>query len=375
MTDPIAFVDLNAQKQRLQPALDDAIARVLAHGRFIMGPEVKEFEDALAAYTGARHVVSCASGTDALTIAMMAENVGPGDAVFLPAFTFTATAEVVTLLGARPIFVDVDETSFLIDLADLEAKIDACDGLRPRAVIAVDLFGQPADYDALTALANSHGLVLIGDAAQSCGASFHNRRAGTLASATAFSFFPAKPLGCYGDGGAVATDDDARAEVYRSIRSHGKGDSKYEIVRAGLNSRLDTIQAAILLAKLPALDPEIANRERLSRLYDDGFATLPNLETPTRLTGRTSAWAQYTLRVADRDGVATRLRDAGIPTAIYYPLPMHLQPAYQKFGDGAGSLPVSEALSKTVLSLPMHADMPESVAHRIIDAVRAAVAA
>jgi dTDP-4-amino-4,6-dideoxygalactose transaminase len=377
MTRPIAFVDLKAQQHRLKLALDEAIARVLAHGRFIMGPEVQEFEAALATASGAAHAVSCASGTDALIIALMGENIGRGDAVFLPAFTFTATAEVVTLLGALPIFVDIDAASYLIDLADLEAKIAACakrGDVRPRAIIAVDLFGQPADYDALEGLAEDHDMFLIADAAQSCGARFKDRPVGSLAAATAFSFFPAKPLGCYGDGGALVTDDDARAEVYKSIRAHGKGGSKYEIVRPGLNSRLDTLQAAILLAKLPALASEIVNRENLAQAYDNAFGALSNVEIPIRHNDRCSAWAQYTVQLSDRDRVAALLREQGIPTAIYYPLPMHLQPAYLHFGDGPGSLPVSERLSDHVLSLPMHPDMPGHDAERITDAVRAAVA-
>lgn len=376
MTKSIAFVDLRAQYTHLKPTIDQAIARVLGHGRFIMGPEVAEFENALAEYANVGHAVTCASGTDALTIALIAENIGPGDAVFLPAFTFTATAEVVSLLGARPVFVDVDETSYLIDLADLEAKIAACEraaDVIPRAVIAVDLFGQPADYNSLTALVEAHDLVLIADAAQSYGASYQGKPVGSLAHTTALSFFPAKPLGCYGDGGALMTDDVHRAGIYRSIRAHGKGGEKYEIVRLGLNSRLDTLQAAILLSKLTALDTEIRRREEVAQSYDEAFAALAGVGLPVPRADIQSAWAQYTVRLNERDRISDALKSDGVPTAVYYPLPMHLQPAYRQFGDGPGSLPVSERLCGEVLSLPIHGYMSISHLEQIISAFVRAV--
>lgn len=371
---PIAFADLKAQYARLKPEIDARIQAVLDHGRFILGPEVAEFEAALAAEAGCGHAIGVSSGTDALLMALMAEGVGAGDAVFLPAFTFTATAEVAMLLGARPVFVDVDPGTFNIDPADLTRRIEenaARGEARPRAVIAVDLFGQPADYPAIEAICESHGLFLLADAAQSFGGRLGERRVGALAPATAISFFPAKPLGGYGDGGALLTDDPGRAETYRSIRAHGKGGAKYDIVRMGLNARLDTLQAAILLAKLPVLADEIATRERLARYYDSRLGNL--VETPRRVAGAASAWAQYSILLDGRDEVAAKLKARGIPTAIYYPRPLHLQPAYAGFGGGPGSMPASEGLSKRVLSLPMHAYLDDATAERICDEVAAAV--
>ncbi|MDP6475611.1 MAG: DegT/DnrJ/EryC1/StrS family aminotransferase [Alphaproteobacteria bacterium] len=366
----IPFIDLKAQYSRLKPEIDAGIERVLAHGRFILGPEVGEFEAALAANVGAAHVVSCANGTDALTLALMGENIGPGDAVFVPSFTFTATAETVLMVGATPVFVDVDGEDFLIDCGDLESKIaalKAAGGLTPRAVIPVDLFGLPADYDGLAKIAAAHDLFLLADAAQSMGGRYRGRAVGSLAPATVSSFFPAKPLGCYGDGGALLTDDAGRAEIWRSLRGHGKGKAKYDVVRVGMNSRLDTLQAAVLLAKLPGFAAEIEARERLAEYYD---RHLPGAAVrPGRMAGSTSAWAQYTIQVEDRDGLAAALREDGIPTAIHYPLPMHLQTAYRGFGDGPGSLPVSEKLAAHVLSLPMHPDMDEATSRRICAAI------
>ncbi len=366
----IPFIDLKTQYQRLKPAIDARIQAVLDHGQYIMGPEVGELEKALAAFTGARHAISCSSGTDALVMALMAAGIGPGDAVFAPAFTFTATAEAIIILGAEPVFVEVEEASFNVDLAHLEQMIAATrkEGrLTPKAVIAVDLFGLPADYRRLAPLCDKEGLFLLDDAAQSFGGALDGRRVGTLAHVTATSFFPAKPLGCYGDGGAVFTDDDELADRMRSIRLHGKGSGKYDIVRMGINGRLDTIQAAILLPKLEVFPAELEARERVSRRYDEklkGAVTLP-----PRVDGASSAWAQYTIRLPDRDGVATRLKEKGVPSAVYYPRPMHLQPAYQRYGDGEGSLPVSERLSGLVLSLPMHPELDDATVDRIVEAV------
>lgn len=365
---PLPFVDLKAQQARIKPALDARMAAVLEHGRYINGPEVGELEAALAERTGARHAVACASGTDALLVALMAAEVGAGDAVFLPAFTFTATAEVVLTAGAVPVFVDVQADSFNIDAEDLERRIAAVAGtLRPRMVVAVDLFGAPADYDALRAVTDRHGLILLGDAAQSIGAALHDRPVGSLAPVTATSFFPAKPLGCYGDGGALFADDDAMAGVMRSICAHGKGSGKYDIVRAGLNSRLDTLQAAVLLAKLTVFDEEIAARQRVAARYDDRLREL--VTVPARRNGVQSAWAQYTIQTDRRDALADGLKARGIPTAIYYPLPMHLQPAYAEYGDGIGAHPVSEALCGRVLSLPMHPYLDDAAIDRVCDAV------
>jgi dTDP-4-amino-4,6-dideoxygalactose transaminase len=375
MTDrnPIAFVDLKAQYAAHKPAIDAALQAVLDHGRFIMGPEVAELEAALASFSGAAHVIGCSSGTDALLMIMMAEGVGPGDAVFVPSFTFTATAEVPLLLGATPVFVDVCEDDFNMALDDLErriAAVRAAGELTPRGILATDLFGLPMDYDALHGLADAYGLTVWADAAQSFGGSYGNRRVGSLCRATATSFFPAKPLGCYGDGGAVFTDDAEMADVIRSIRAHGKGGAKYDIVRIGLNARLDTMQAAVLLAKLPFFAEEIERRNAIADRYDAliGSAAL----TPARRDGRRSAWAQYTLRIPGgrRDALAQAMKDEGIPTAVYYPMPMHLQSAYRHLGGGEGSLPVSERLAGEVLSLPMHPFLTEPQIERIATAVR-----
>ncbi len=367
---PIPFVDLRAQQARLKPVIDARMAAVLDHGQVIMGPEVTELETALAKRVGARHGIACASGTDALLIALMAAGVGAGDAVFLPAFTFTATAEVVLTAGAVPVFVDVDPSSFNIDAEELERRIDAVsNSLRPRVVIAVDLYGSPADYDGLKAVAERHDLVVLADAAQSLGGRLHDVPVGRLAPITATSFFPSKPLACYGDGGALFTDDDALAEVMRSIRAHGKGTGKYDIVRAGLNSRLDTLQAAILLAKLTVFDDELAARQRITARYDERLRDL--VTVPARRNGSQSAWAQYTIQTDHRDALAAGLKARGIPTAIYYPLPMHLQTAYSPYGDGAGAYPVSEALCGYVLSLPMHPYLNDATIDRICDAVSA----
>ena len=370
----IDFVGIRAQYARLAPEIDARIRAVLDHGRFIMGPEVAELEAALADFAGVGHAVGVSSGTDALLMALMAEKIGPGDAVFVPTFTFTATAEVVLLLGATPVFVDVDAHLFNIDPADLErriAEVDAAGELTPRAVIAVDLYGLPADYAALSALCEARNLFLLADGAQSFGASLAGRPVGSLAAATATSFFPSKPLGGYGDGGALLTDDGARAACYRSIRAHGKGDAKYDIVRLGLNARLDTLQAAILLAKLPHFAAEITARERVAVVYDAGLAGV--IETPARIAGAQSAWAQYTILHDARDALASALRDRGVPSMIYYPRPMHLQTAYAGFGAGGGSLPVAESLSGRVLSLPMYPDLAPETAERIITALRDAM--
>jgi UDP-2-acetamido-2-deoxy-ribo-hexuluronate aminotransferase len=299
-------------------------------------------------------------------------DVGPGDAVFLPAFTFAASAEVVLTAGAEPVFVDVNPDSFNIDVEDLERRVAAVSGrLRPRAVIAVDLYGAPADYDAIHLVAEKHGLVIVADAAQSFGATLHEKPVGGMAKITATSFFPAKPLGCYGDGGALFTDDDGLAEVMRSIRAHGKGSGKYDIVRAGLNSRLDTLQAAVVLAKLTVFDDELAARRQVAAHYDNRLSDI--VAVPVRGNGAQSAWAQYTIKTDCRDVLAAGLKARGIPTAVYYPLPMHLQPAYRQFGDGPGTLPVSEVLCDQVISLPMHPYLDEATVDRICDGVEASL--
>ncbi|HZD28659.1 MAG TPA: DegT/DnrJ/EryC1/StrS family aminotransferase [Xanthobacteraceae bacterium] len=374
---PIPFIDVAAQRRRLGRSVDEAIARVLGHCQFILGPEVRELEVKLAEFCGARHVVSCASGTDALVLVLMAQGIGPGDAVICPSFTFTATAEVVALVGATPVFADVEQASFNLDPASLELACAAAReaGLRPKAVIPVDLFGQPADYDRITPVAEAEGLFVLDDAAQSFGATYKNRRVGALAPATATSFFPAKPLGCYGDGGAVVTEDEELAQVIHSLRVHGEGRGKYDCVRIGLNGRLDTIQAAVLMEKLRIFPEEILARERVARRYSAGLADVATV--PRLASGSSSVWAQYTLRLASgrRDGVAAALKAQGIPTAIHYPVPLHRQQPYQRFPIALGGAPVSERLAEEVISLPMHAYLDETTQDRIIEAVRRALGA
>ena len=374
---PIPFIDVAAQRRRLGRSVDEAIARVLGHCQFILGPEVRALEVELAEFCGARHVVSCASGTDALVLVLMAQGIGPGDAVICPSFTFTATAEVVALVGATPAFADVEEASFNLDPASLELACTAAReaGLRPKAVIPVDLFGQPADYDRIMPVAEAEGLFVLDDAAQAFGATYKNRRVGALAPATATSFFPAKPLGCYGDGGAVLTDDEELAQVLRSLRVHGEGHGKYDCVRIGLNGRLDTIQAAVLMEKLRIFPEEILARERVARRYSAGLADV--VIVPRLASGSTSVWAQYTIRLASgrREGLAAALKAQGIPTAVHYPVPLHRQQPYQHFPIALGGAPVSERLAEEVISLPMHAYLDETTQDRIIEAVRRALGA
>ena len=372
---PIPFIDVAAQRRRLGRAIDEAVARVLAHCQFILGPEVAAAEADLAAFCGARHAITCASGTDALLLPLLAKGIGPGDAVICPSFTFCATAEVVALLGATPVFADVDEATFNLDPAAVKTAIAGARrlGLNPRAIIPVDLFGQPADHAALAAIARDEGLFVLDDAAQAFGACYRNRRVGTLADVTATSFFPAKPLGVYGDGGAVFTDDDDFAAVMRSLRVHGEGRDKYDCVRVGLNGRFDTIQAAVLIEKLKIFPDEIAARERVARRYSAAFA---DVATVQRLAeGRTSVWAQFTIRLPSprRDMLAAKLKARGIPTAVYYATPVHRQEAYRRFPAVPDSLPMSDRLAAEVISLPMHAYLDEPTQDRIIDAVREAL--
>ncbi len=374
--EPIPFIDVAAQRRRLGRAVDDAVARVLAHCQFIQGPEVRALEAELAAFCGARYAVACASGTDALRLALMAWDIGPGDAVICPTFTFCATAEVVALGGATPVLADVDADTFNIDPASCARAVETAKriGLKPRAIIPVDLFGLPADHDAIAAVAAAHDLLVLDDAAQSFGATYKGRRLGTLAMATATSFFPAKPLGCYGDGGAVFTDDEALAAKMRSVRVHGEGVDKYDAARIGLTARLDTIQAAVLLEKLKIFPDEILARNRAAARYADGLAGVATL--PRIRHGLTSVWAQYTIRLAPgrRDALAAALKARGIPTAIYYAKPLHRQAAYRRFPVADGGLPVSEQVADEVISLPMHAYLDEAVQDRIIAAVRGALA-
>jgi len=372
---PIPFIDVAAQRRRLGGAIDAAVARVLTHCQFMLGPEVRVFETELAEFCGARHAVSCASGTDALLLVLMAKGIGPGGAVFCPTFTFCATAEVVALAGATPVLVDVEAESFNLDAGKLAAAIDTARrlGLTPKAVIPVDLFGLPVDHDAIAAVAKAANLFVLDDAAQAFGATFRGRKLGTFGHATATSFFPAKPLGCYGDGGAVLTDDEGMAETLRSLRMHGQGSDRYDNVRIGMASRLDTIQAAILSEKLKIFPDEIAARERIARRYAEGLGNL--VIVPRVPSGSTSVWAQYTIRIPDgrRDQFAAALKAEGIPTAIYYPIPLHRQQAYKHFPLGDGGAPVSDQLASDVVSLPMHAYLDAPTQDRIIDATRRAL--
>ena len=372
---PMPFIDVAAQRRRLGSAIDAAVAKVLNHCQFILGPEVRTFEAELAAFCGARHVVTCASGTDALVLALRAMGVGPGDAVVCPSFTFCATAEVAVLVGATPVFVDVDAATFNIDANGIVGAVATAReaGLRPKAIIPVDLFGLPADHGAVQAAASAENLLVLDDAAQGFGATCNNRRLGTFGQATATSFFPAKPLGCYGDGGAVTTDDDGFADTLRSLRVHGQGTDKYDNVRIGLASRLDTIQAAILIEKLKIFPDEIDARNRIADRYSEGLRDVVGV--PRIPAGYTSVWAQYTIRVAGgrRDALAAALQAEGIPTAIYYPIPLHRQQAYKHYPIGKGGVAASDRLASEVISLPMHAYLDLATQDRIIDASRRAL--
>ena len=372
----IPFLDLKAQQARIAVDLRRRLDAVLAHCQFILGPEVAELEAELARFCGAAYCVSVSSGTDALQIALMAEQIGRGDAVFLPAFTYTATAEVPLVLGATPVFVDVDPRTFQINPAHLEqriAEVRAAGMLRPRAIIGVDLFGQPADWPALAAIAQREGLFTLDDLAQSFGATLHGKPMGSQADATATSFFPSKPLGAYGDGGALFTESAERAALYRSLRTHGEGTTRYEVLRTGMNGRLDSMQAAVLLSKLTVFPEELAAREKIACYYDSRLGNA--VVTPARVPDSTSAWAIYAILLKDgaaRDRVQASLKDSGVPTAIYYPRPLHHQPAYRDQHDGA-ALPVSEDLATRILALPIHPDLTEAAVAHICDSVLAAV--
>jgi len=372
---PIPFIDVAAQRRRLGTAIDDAVTRVLNHCQFILGPEVRTFESDLAAFCGARHVVTCASGTDALVLALRAMGVGAGDAVLCPSFTFCATAEVAALVGATPVFVDVDAKTFNIDANGIAGAVETARqaGLNPKAIIPVDLFGLPADHAAIRAAAAAANLLVLDDAAQSFGATCDNRRLGTFGLCTATSFFPAKPLGCYGDGGAVMTDDDGLADIMRSLRVHGQGSDKYDNVRIGLASRLDTMQAAILIEKLKIFPDEIDARNAIARRYNEGLSDVAIV--PAVPPGMTSVWAQYTIRVQGgrRDALAAELKAERIPTAIYYPIPLHRQQAYKQYPVGKGGVAVSDRLADEVISLPMHAYLDPPTQDRIIEATRRAL--
>ena len=373
----IPFIDLAAQQARLRGELDQAIARVLDEGAYIMGPDVKSFEAELAEFCGARHAISCGNGTDALLLALMALGVGDGDAVFVPSFTFAATAEVVPFVGATPVFVDSHDDTFNLDVASLKRAVAEARarGLRPRVVIPVDLFGLPADMPAIEAAAAEEGLEIICDSAQGFGGTIDGRMTGTFGRVTTTSFFPAKPLGCYGDGGALLTDDGDLAKLLDSLRVHGKGSDKYDNVRIGTNSRLDTLQAAILSVKLSVYADEIDARNRVADRYGARLANL--VGTPFVPEGYRSIWAQYTVKLndeAERRATQATLAAEGIPTAVYYPLPLHMQTIYRDYPCDPQGLGNAEELSRRVLSLPMHPYLDAEVQDRIIDAVTCAVA-
>ena len=383
-TPMLPFIDLQAQRRRLGGAIEAAVMAAVEGGAWVMGPQVRQFEEALAAFGRAKHALGCANGTDALILPLIAWGVRTGDAVFCPSFTFTATAEIVPWLGAMPVFVDVDARTYNMDPARLEAAIEAVKAegrLTPKVVIAVDLFGQPADYPAIRAVCDRHGLKLIADSAQGFGCTLNGEHPIKWADVTTTSFFPAKPLGCYGDGGAVLTDDEDLAQEMDSLRVHGKvvpkdleegqsfdHDPKYLAMRIGMNSRLDTIQAAVLIEKLKVFGQEIEWRNRIADRYnarlEPHVAAVPHV-----IEGGVSNWAQYTIEHDNRDGLAAHLRGLGVPSAVYYPVPMHMQPAYRRFPQGAGGLPVTERIRDRVISLPMHADLDEAAQDRIVDAV------
>lgn len=372
----ISFIDFAAQQALIKSRLDARIQAVLAHGEFIMGPEVYELESELAKFCGATHALGCANGTDALQLALMALGVGPGDAVFCPSFTFASTAEIVPPTGATPVMVDVCPATYNIDASSLKRSIHHARsiGLRPAGVIPVDLFGLPADYDTLETIAAENDMWIVADSAQGFGATYKGRVTGSIGTITTTSFFPAKPLGCYGDGGAVFTNDDQLAWLVKSYRVHGKGSHKYDNERIGLNSRLDTIQAAILLEKLSIYADEIAARQVVARRYDEGIGDA--LIKPTVPSEYKSVWAQYTVRIRqgqDRSGIMATLKEVGVPTAIYYPLPLHRQVAYNKYPADPAGLPVADALANEVFSLPMHPYLSEETQFQIIDALHDAI--
>lgn len=372
------FIDLASQQTRLKQKLDDNIQRVLAHGKYVMGPEVLELEKQLAGYVGARHAIGCASGTDALLLALLSYGVGPGDAIFTTPFTFIATAEVISLLGAAPVFVDIESPTFNLDPTKLKLAVQAVQSndpavyplpygrpggrgarpaLRPRGVITVDLFGLPADYDRLKAISSENDLFVIEDAAQAFGAEYKGNKAGALGHIGCTSFFPAKPLGGYGDGGMCFTEDDSLNETIRSLRVHGQGHHKYDHVRIGINGRLDTLQAAILLAKFEIFPEEVELRQQVAQRYSELLAPCAGIQTPSIPAGYLSVWAQYSLLAESethRTALQQKLKEAGIPTAIYYPKPLHLQTAFAALGYQKGDFPISEDYATRIFSVPMH---------------------
>lgn len=370
------FIDLGAQRERIRDKLTAAIDRVVNEGKYILGPEVAEFEKQLAAYVGVKHVVACANGTDALLLPLLASGIGPGDAVFVPSFTFAATAEVVALAKAEPVFIDIDPDTYNIDIDSLEAAIamiKAEGRLKPRAIIPVDLFGVAADYDAIAEIAARENLMVIEDAAQSIGGKADGRMCGAFGTVGSTSFYPAKPLGCYGDGGAMFTNDDELAARLRSFAFHGKGETQYDNVHVGLNSRLDTLQAAILIEKLAILEDEMVARQKVAQRYRDGLHNVVKVAHVPE--GRRSAWAQYAIETPHRDELKAHLQSLGIPSVIYYVKPLHQQVAYNQYPRTPKGLPVSESLPERILCLPMHPYLSNQDQDRIINAISDFIAA
>lgn len=358
----IEFIDLKAQQSRIKAEIDAGIQRVLAHGQYILGPEVTELEEKLAAYVGAKYCITCANGTDALQIAQMAFGIGPGDEVITPGFTYIATAETVAVLGATPIYVDVNPKTYNLDVEKLEAAITQ----RTKAIIPVSLYGQCADFDAINAIAAKYNIPVIEDAAQSFGATYKGRKSCNLTTVACTSFFPSKPLGCYGDGGAIFTDDDELAKVIRQIARHGQ-DRRYHHIRVGMNSRLDTLQAAILLPKLEILDEEMQARQRVAETYTKLFNEAGVDTTPCIEEHNQSAWAQYTIQIENRDDVQSTLKEQGIPTAVHYPIPLNKQPAV---GNENVVLPVGDAIADRVMSLPMHPYLTLEAQVKIVNSLK-----
>lgn len=356
------FIDLAAQQARIKDKIDAAIVKVLAHGQYILGPEVDELEEKLAAYTGAKHCITVANGTDALQIAQMALGIGPGDEVITPGFTYIATAETVALLGAKPVYVDIDPNTYNLDPNLLEAAITP----KTKAIIPVSLYGQCADFDAINAIAGKYNIPVIEDAAQSFGATYKGRKSCNLSTIACTSFFPSKPLGCYGDGGAIFTSDDELALVMRQIARHGQ-DRRYNHIRVGVNSRLDTLQAAILLQKLEIIDDEIIKRNEISEFYSNELVREQDINVPFIKGHNVSAWSQYTIRVSNREKLLDKLKTQGIPTAIHYPLPLNRQPAVE---DLSLTLPIGDSVANEVISLPLNPYMSGSEIWRVIDAIK-----
>jgi dTDP-4-amino-4,6-dideoxygalactose transaminase len=380
---PIPFIDLQAQRARLGQPLEDAILKVVRSGAYVMGPEIREFEARLGEFGQAPYVLSCGSGTEALVLPLMAWEIGPGDAVFCPSFTFAATAEAMPLVGASPVFVDVDPVTYNMDAASLDAAIEAVKAkgdLTPRAIIAVDLFGQPADYPAIAAVAKKHGLKLIADSAQGFGCTLDGKHPIHWADVATTSFFPAKPLGCYGDGGAVLSKDARFHDLLVSLRVHGQAvasdlegrtfdhDPKYLNMRIGMNARMDTIQAAVLLQKLTIFADEIEARNRVAARYAQGLAGV--VQTPAVIDGGVSVWAQYTIETDNRDGLIAHLKANEVPTAVYYPVPIHRQGVYSNYPVAPDGLPVTDAKAERVMSLPMHPYLTQADQDRVIEAIR-----